>query len=92
LHFSFVFFLLPFSLPFGRGLKDAPSIIGATCAFDAKIYKIVDGIFAVSACLNWDKKKFQISDFCSALSSLLVETMLFRSRRFPGKKSLKIVK
>jgi len=51
----------------------SPSIIGATCAFDAKIYKIVDSNFAVSSCLVLNKKNFQISDFCFQLPSLLVE-------------------
>jgi hypothetical protein len=41
--------------------------------FDAKIYKKVGGIFAVSALLVWNKKKFQISDFSFQLPSLLVE-------------------
>ena len=35
---------------FRRGQKKQPPIIGATCAFDAKIYKNVDGIFNVSSC------------------------------------------
>ncbi|MGB2863556.1 MAG: hypothetical protein WBC05_09555, partial [Sedimentisphaerales bacterium] len=48
-------------------------IIGRTCAFDAKIYKNVDAIFAVSPCVVWNKKYFQISDFCFQLPSLLVE-------------------
>jgi len=50
-----------------------PSIIGATCAFDTKKYNIVDTLFAVSACVERNKKNIQISYFCSALSSLLVE-------------------
>ena len=33
-----------------------PSIIGATCAFDAKFYKIVDAVFNVSALLILSKK------------------------------------
>ncbi|MGB2864353.1 MAG: hypothetical protein WBC05_13570 [Sedimentisphaerales bacterium] len=41
--------------------------------FDAKIYKNVGGIIAVSACGGGNKKKFKNSDFCSALPSLLVE-------------------
>jgi hypothetical protein len=55
------------------GRKQTPSIIGATCAFDAKIYKIVDGIFAASLCYTSNKKNFQISDFCFQLPSLLVD-------------------
>jgi hypothetical protein len=56
----------------GRAKIIAP-IIGATCAFDAKIYKIVDSIFAVSLCLVWNKKIFQISYFSFQLPSLLIE-------------------
>jgi hypothetical protein len=56
-----------------RRRKNSASIIGATCAFDAKIYKNVDGIFAVSAFLKRNKKNFLISDFCFQLPSLLVE-------------------
>jgi hypothetical protein len=51
----------------------SPLIIGATCAFDAKIYKNVDGLFAVSPCLIWNKNFFQISDFSFQLPALLVE-------------------
>jgi hypothetical protein len=40
-------FLLSFFA--GRQKSSAP-IIERTCAFDAKIYKIVGGLFAVSAC------------------------------------------
>jgi len=52
--------------------KSSASIIGPTCAFDAKIYKNVGRIFNVNACEEKNKKIFQISDICSALSSLLV--------------------
>jgi hypothetical protein len=55
------------------GRKLTPPIIGATCAFDAKIYKIVDSLFAVSPCLEGNNKFFQFSDFCFQLPSLLVE-------------------
>jgi hypothetical protein len=55
------------------GEKNSPPIIGATCAFDAKIYKIVDGFFDVSPCVVWNKKFFQFSDFSFQLPSLLVE-------------------
>jgi len=55
------------------GRITSPPIIGATCAFDAKIYKNVDGFFSVSPCLVWDKKLFQISDFSFQLPALLVE-------------------
>jgi hypothetical protein len=48
-------------------------IIGATCAFDAKIYKNVDMVFAVSLCLPKNKKFFQISDFCFQLQADLVD-------------------
>ena len=51
----------------------SPSIIGATCAFDAKIYKIVDSFLAVSSCSARIKKKFQLFYFCFQLPSLLVE-------------------
>jgi len=50
-----------------------PPIIERTCVFDAKIYKNVDGLFDVTCCWKSNKKKFKISDFCSALPSLLVE-------------------
>jgi len=51
----------------------SPPIIGATCAFDAKIYKIVDSVFVVNPCLRSNKKYFQIFDFSFQLPSLLVE-------------------
>jgi hypothetical protein len=51
----------------------SPPTIGATCAFDAKIYKIVDGVFVISTCPDSNKNFFQISDFCFQLPSLLVE-------------------
>jgi hypothetical protein len=41
--------------------------------FDAKIYKIVDSILAVSPCVVWNKKFFKISDFSFQLPSLLVD-------------------
>jgi len=66
------------------GAKKQPPIIGATCAFDAKIYKNVDGVFDVSACVEGNKKNFKLFYFCFQLSSLLVETMPSRSRRFCG--------
>jgi hypothetical protein len=53
--------------------KNKPPIIGATCAFDAKIYKNVGEVFAVSVLLIKNKKNFQIFDFSLALPSLLVE-------------------
>jgi hypothetical protein len=46
-----------------RQAKTTAPIIGATCKFDAKIYKIVGGIFGVSPCVIWDKIFFQFSDF-----------------------------
>ncbi|MGB2863481.1 MAG: hypothetical protein WBC05_09175, partial [Sedimentisphaerales bacterium] len=64
---------LPFLCLFAGGQKKPPPIIGATCAFDAKIYKNVGGVFDVSPGRTGNKKKVQISDFCSALPSLLVE-------------------
>jgi hypothetical protein len=69
---------------FSPEAKSSASIIGPTGAFDTKKYKNVDSIFAVSACGEKNKKIFQISYFCSALSSLLVETTSSRSRRIPG--------
>jgi len=48
-------------------------IIERTCTFDAKIYKIVDSIFAVSPCVVWNKKIFKLLYFSFQLSSLLVE-------------------
>jgi hypothetical protein len=41
--------------------------------FDAKIYKNVGDLFAVSLCVVWNKKFFKISDFCFQLPSLLVD-------------------
>jgi hypothetical protein len=55
------------------GRKSSPPIIGATCAFDAKIYKIVDSLFAVSLCMVWNKNFFQFSDFSFQLPSLLID-------------------
>jgi hypothetical protein len=50
----------PYSLfgqpAFGSGQKKPPPIIERTCAFDAKIYKIVDAFFAVNPCPNSNKK------------------------------------
>ena len=63
-------------LIFAGGKKQQPPIIGATCAFDAKIYKIVGGIFNVSACGKGNKKKFKNSDFCFQLPSLLIAQTL----------------
>jgi hypothetical protein len=76
----FVFLLAAF----GRRPKSSASIIGATCAFDAKIYKIVDGNFNVSSCGKWNKKIFKLFYFCFQLPSLLVEMMPSHSRRFSG--------
>jgi hypothetical protein len=64
-------FLVSGYLPLGE--KNSPPIIGATCAFDAKIYKIVDNVFAISPCVVRNKKFFKISDFSFQLPSLLVE-------------------
>jgi hypothetical protein len=55
------------------GQKTTAPIIGRTCAFDAKIYKIVDTIFAVSAYAVWNKKFFKIPDFSFQLPSLLID-------------------
>ena len=50
--YGFAFSLLPFYLLFfAGGKKRLPPIIERTCVFDAKIYKNVDGIFDVSACV-----------------------------------------
>jgi hypothetical protein len=43
--------------------KQRPPTIRAACAFDAKIYKIVDDIFNVSPCLVWNKKNFTFPIF-----------------------------
>ena len=61
------------SLFFAGGKKQSPPIIGATCAFDAKIYKNVDVFFGVSACKEGNKKIFKNCDFCFQLPSLLVD-------------------
>ena len=65
---SFAFLLI-----FCRGQKKSPPIIGATCGFDAKIYKNVGGVFDVSSGRTRNKKNFQISDFCFQLPAHLVE-------------------
>jgi hypothetical protein len=53
--------------------KSCASTIGATCAFDAKIYKNVGGVFDVSSGWTGNKKNFQISSFCFQLPAHLVE-------------------
>jgi len=58
---------------FTGGQKKPPPIIGATCAFDAKIYKNVGGVFDVSSGRTGNKKNLQISDFCFQLPAHLVE-------------------
>ena len=78
--------ILPICLVFVHGhiclyhvcTKNKPHIIGATCTFDAKIYKIVGGVFAVSALLVWSKKFWLFSfllpttnDFGRILSQIL---------------------
>ena len=68
--------VLPFTFllaAFRRGQKKQPPIIGATCAFDAKIYKIVDGIFDVSAYGRWNKKIFKLFYFWFQLPAHLVD-------------------
>ena len=67
------FYFLPFYLPFGPEAEKAPPIIGATCAFDAKIYKNIDGVFAVSLYIAGNKKIIRISDFYFQLPTVLVE-------------------
>jgi len=64
--------VLRLAIGFARRIS-SPPIIGATCAFDAKIYKIVDSVFAVSLCYTGNKNFFQFSDFYFQLPSLLVE-------------------
>ena len=56
--------------------SNLPSTIERTCAFDAKKHKNVDAVITVSPCVVWNKKLFQISDFCSALQSHLVENSI----------------
>ena len=53
--------------------SNLPSTIERICAFDTKKYKNIDSIFAVSAFEEKNKKIFQISYFCSALPSFLVD-------------------
>jgi len=63
--------------------KSCASTIGATCAFDAKIYKNVGDVFNVSSGRTGNKKKFQISDFCFQLPARLVENYaIYRRIRF----------
>ena len=40
-----------------------PPIIERTCVFDAKIYKIVDGLFDVTCCRIRNKKKLRFLIF-----------------------------
>ena len=68
-------FYLSFYLSFCRGQKRRAPIIGATCAFDAKIYKIVDGIFDVSAFVIWNKKIFKLFYFWFQLPSFLIDLL-----------------
>jgi len=71
IYYCFPFtFLLAFT---AGGRKGTPPIIEPTCAFDAKIYKNVDAIYAVSPCLIWNKKIFKLFYFYFQLPSLLVE-------------------
>jgi len=71
---------LQFSIAvFRPGGETRAPVIGATCVFDAKIYKIVDGNSAVSACGGGNKKIFKNSKFCFQLPSLLVENFLKNS-------------
>jgi len=69
------FYLFPFTfyLPFRPEAEKAPPTIGRTCAFDAKIYKNVDTVFAVSPCAEWNKKLFKLFHFYFQLPALLVE-------------------
>ena len=67
--------LLVFGCFLPEAKKQRLPIIGRTCVFDAKIYKNVDTIFAVSAYIIWNKKFFKISNFCFQLPSLLVEKL-----------------
>jgi len=60
-------------LPFLSGAKKASPIIERICAFDAKIYKIVDSIFGVSRCVVWNKKIFKLFYFCFQLQAVLVD-------------------
>jgi len=73
------FFILNFQFSIAAfsagGRKGAPPIIGRTCAFDAKIYKNVDGILAVSLCVVWNKKIFKLFYFYFQLPALLVENL-----------------
>jgi hypothetical protein len=64
--------VLRLAVGFARRIS-SPPIIGATCAFDAKIYKIVDSVFAVNPCPKSNKKYYQILNFSFQLPSLLVE-------------------
>ncbi|MBN2591863.1 MAG: hypothetical protein JXA81_00040 [Sedimentisphaerales bacterium] len=100
LEFSILNFQISIAV-FRPGGETRAPIIGATCAFDAKIYKNVGGNFDVSACGQGNKKNFRILDFCSALPSLLIDfsakIYLFyqpqRAQRTPRsiKESIKIV-
>jgi len=48
---------------FRPGGETRAPIIGATCAFDAKIYKNVGGVFDVSACGGGNKNYLKIPIF-----------------------------
>jgi hypothetical protein len=72
LEFSILSFQFSIAV-FRPGGETRAPIIGATCGFDAKIYKIVGGVFDVSACGQGNKKNFKILDFCFQLPSVLID-------------------
>ena len=75
LFYLFTFtFLLTFS---AGGRKARPPTIERTCAFDAKIYKIVDAIFAVSLFVVWDKKYLNFFIFTFNYHRFWSKTCLF---------------
>ncbi len=51
----------------------SPSIIRATCVFDAKFSKFSKNRIELSACVETNKKNFENFNFCSEVSAFLVD-------------------
>ena len=60
----------------------SPSIIRATCVFDAKFSKFSKNRIELSACVETNKKNFENFDFCSEVSAFLVDFSAQESAQF----------
>ncbi|MHC4338444.1 MAG: hypothetical protein ACYSTG_10955, partial [Planctomycetota bacterium] len=60
---------------FQGGLKNAPSIIGRTCAFALKIWTWIGRGVCLSAYLETTKKFFKFWDFPLQLPAFLIENL-----------------